>query len=79
MFCLVNFLCCLFRRLSVSGFLIQGANYFSLLVMVKFPLLHSSIFLITSRGYTEPGGATRLPWWLHQLGNQAALVAPPAR
>ena len=29
--------------------------------------------------YTEPGGATRLALSLHQLGNQAALVAPPAR
>ena len=34
---------------------------------------------IKARGYTEPGGATRLAWSLHQLGNQAALVAPPAR
>ena len=34
---------------------------------------------LKSRGYIGPGGATRPAWSLHQLCNQAGLVAPPAR
>ena len=43
---------------------------------LRTPLAHP---LHIPRGYTGPGGATRLAWSLHQLDNQAGRVAPPAR